>query len=276
MSQVEEGVNIEHLLVEAMHNNSSNLPLHEDPLPSAEEIAGAKAAAAGAAHSTYSAAAVPAAPVKGLGGAGLNLKRKGGGKAGNSSTISAATAPPALLGNNPRAGAAGGGRPAGSNLGASNLSSRAAPVAPAAPSAPAPAATAAAAAAPSVDAAGEGVAGAVGGPEASLSGLPTPDGSRSLEKDDAGVRSFRTALSPDTEDGSLDWESSASNSDEIKAAPATAATATSSNSSWGASISSMLEDFADPSALALCGVVLGACASALLVLGTKAWLNSRQ
>jgi hypothetical protein len=64
---------------------------------------------------------------------------------------------------------------------------------------------------------------------------------------------------------------------EIKAAPATAATATSSSSSsWGASISSMLEDFADPSALALCGVVLGACASALLVLGTKAWLNSRQ
>lgn len=199
MSQVEEGVNIEHLLVEAMHN-SSNLPLHDDPLPSAEEIAGAKAAAAGAAHSTYSAAAVPAAPVKGLGGAGLNLKRKGGGKAGNSSTISAATAPPALLGN-PRGGAAAAGRPAGSNLGASKLSSRAAP---AAPSAPAPAAAAAAAAA------GEGVMGGVGGPESSLSGLPTPDGSRSLGRDAAGVRSFRTALSPDTDDGSLDWESSAS------------------------------------------------------------------
>jgi hypothetical protein len=210
MSQVDEGVNIEHLLVEAMHNNSSSLPLHEDPLPSAEEIAGAKAAAAGAAHSTYSAAAVPAGPVKGLGGAGLNLKRKGG-KAGNSSTISAATAPPALLGNNPRGGgAAAAVRPAGSNLGASNLSSRAGPVTPSAPAAPAPAA---AATAPSVEAAGEGVAGAVGGPEASLSGLPTPDGSRSLAKDDAGVRSFRTTLSPDTEDGSLDWESSASNSE---------------------------------------------------------------
>lgn len=65
---------------------------------------------------------------------------------------------------------------------------------------------------------------------------------------------------------------------DIKAAPATAGSgnASSSNSSWGASISSMLEDFADPSALALCGVVLGACASALLVLGAKAWLNSRQ
>jgi hypothetical protein len=38
----------------------------------------------------------------------------------------------------------------------------------------------------------------------------------------------------------------------------------------------MLEEFAEPSTLALCGVVLGACASALLVLGASAWLKSRQ
>jgi hypothetical protein len=38
----------------------------------------------------------------------------------------------------------------------------------------------------------------------------------------------------------------------------------------------MLEEFAEPSTLALCGVVLGACAGALLVLGASAWLKSRQ
>lgn len=70
---------------------------------------------------------------------------------------------------------------------------------------------------------------------------------------------------------------------EIKAVPTAAPkavgsvnTSGSSSSSWGASISSMLEEFADPSTLAFCGVVLGACASALLVLGASAYLKSRQ
>lgn len=203
MSQVEEGVNIEHLLVEAMHN--MGIPLPEDPLPSAEEIAGAKAAAA-TAHSTCSAAAVPSQPIKGLGGAGLNLKRKGGSKAGNSSTISAATAPPALLGSRPAPSrAAPGGT--GSALGGGPASRAAAPkscVASAslttstAASAP-PAAAAAAAAAEEKD----GVSG--GRAEASMSGVPTSEGDRSMTKDGAGVRSFRTVLTPDSE-GSEEWE----------------------------------------------------------------------
>jgi len=197
MSEVDEKVNIEHLLVEAMHNN---IALPEDPLPTAEEIAGAKAAVA-AAHSTYSAAAVPSQPVKGLGGAGLGLKRKGAGKAGNSSTISAATAPPALLGG-PAGGKAGTGAPRAAGA-ASNLGSRAA----ARPSA-APTAAAAVAAGGGVEAASY---------EPSASGLVTPEGPRQLSKDSSGVRSFRTTVSPDTADGnSSDWESASA--DEVRTA----------------------------------------------------------
>lgn len=189
----DEKVNIEHLLVEAMHNN---IALPEDPLPSAEEIAGAKAAVA-AAHSTYSAAAVPSQPVKGLGGAGLGLKRKGAGKAGNSSTISAATAPPALLGG-PAGGKAATGAPRAAGA-ASNLGSRAAPRPSAAPTAAGGSAAAAAVAAGGFDAASD---------EPSATGLVTPEGPRQLSKDSSGVRSFRTTVSPDTADGdSSDWES---------------------------------------------------------------------
>lgn len=190
MSGVQD-VNMEQLLMD--------IPLPEDPLPSAEEIAGAKAAAAAAAHSVCSAAAVPGQPVKGLGGAGLNLKRsKGGSKAGNSSTISAATAPPALLGR-PTSGRAAAG--VGSNLG-SKPGARAADVAP-------PAAAAGAAAAAGTAAAEGGSSS--GRPSAtSVAGVTTPEGSRSMSKDGAGVRSFRTVLTPgsgdEEEEGGSDWE----------------------------------------------------------------------
>jgi hypothetical protein len=53
-------------------------------------------------------------------------------------------------------------------------------------------------------------------------------------------------------------------------------TAASSSGGWGSSISSMLDDLVDPSTLAVCGVLLGACASALLVLGAGAYIRSRQ
>lgn len=61
---------------------------------------------------------------------------------------------------------------------------------------------------------------------------------------------------------------------DIKAAPSQPPA--SSSAGWGSSISGVLEDFADPSTLAFCGVVLGACATALLVLGANAWLKGRQ
>jgi hypothetical protein len=189
MSAAQEGVNIEHLLM--------NIPLPEDPLPSAEEIAGAKAAAA-AAHSTCSAAAVPSQSVKGLGGAGLNLKRKGG-KAGNSSTISAATAPPALLGR------PAGGAVSNRTAGASNLARKAA-VADAVKS------TVAAVAAAGTETDGQaGTVAEEGGSsdrqQGSLTGVTTPDGGRSLGRDAAGVRSFRTVLTPGSDEGEgSDWE----------------------------------------------------------------------
>lgn len=72
---------------------------------------------------------------------------------------------------------------------------------------------------------------------------------------------------------------------EIKAAPlqgakesvgSSSGDGSSNKGSWGSSISSLLEDFADPSTLAFCGVVLGACATTLLVLGANAWLKSRK
>lgn len=190
MSVAQEGVNLEHLLM--------NIPLPEDPLPSAEEIAGAKAAAA-AAHSTCSAAAVPSQSVKGLGGAGLNLKRKGG-KAGNSSTISAATAPPALLGR-PAGGAVSNRTP-----GVSNLAGKAAAT-------DAVSATTAAAGTEAGTEA-EGQAGTVAEgsssgdrQQGSLTGVTTPDGGRSLGRDAAGVRSFRTVLTPGSDEGEgSDWE----------------------------------------------------------------------
>lgn len=52
--------------------------------------------------------------------------------------------------------------------------------------------------------------------------------------------------------------------------------AASSSGGWGSSISSMLEDFVDPSTLAICGVGLGACGGALLVFGAGAYIRSRQ
>lgn len=202
MSGADETVNIEHLLVEAMKND---MQLPEDPLPSAEEIAGAKAAAAAAAHSTCSAAVGSSPAVRGLGGAGLNLKRKGGSKAGNASTISAATAPPALTGG-PRAAAPSRAAAAAGNASASKLGSNAAT-----PSRAAPAAAAAAAAAENA-AAGVGGARAAGGqPDATLTGLATPDSSsRVLSKDAGGVCSFRTVVSPGTDDDNdegSEWES---------------------------------------------------------------------
>lgn len=59
-------------------------------------------------------------------------------------------------------------------------------------------------------------------------------------------------------------------------AKGSSSTAASSSGGWGISISSMLEDFVDPSTLAVCGVLLGACASALLLLGAGAYIKSRQ
>lgn len=201
----EEKVNIEHLLVEAMHN------MPEDPLPSAEEIAWAKAAAA-TAHSTCS-AAVAAQPVRGLGGAGLGLNRKGRSKAGNSSTISAATAPPALLLNPP--GGRGAAPNSSSKLGRNRPGEPAAPAAAINSSASATTATrnASEAAVAAANAAATNATCGSADPSFSSGGVstPTPDVSRSYNNNSkyaAGVRSFRTALSPDSEaDGSSEWES---------------------------------------------------------------------
>jgi hypothetical protein len=174
----DEPVDIAHLVATAVQQQQQ-----QDPLPTAEEIEAAKqASVAAAAHSTCSAAAVPGQPVKGLGGAGLHPKRGKGGR-GPGSTISAATAPPTLA-------VPGGGVSAAagmSGLGvSSNSSSR-----------------------KEAPAAGSSSAGASFGDEPASSGS---GGSRALpaKKDAAGVRSFKTVVSPSAHDEGSEWESASS------------------------------------------------------------------
>jgi hypothetical protein len=80
------------------------------------------------------------------------------------------------------------------------------------------------------------------------------------------VAAWRALQEPKASLTGADKDISSSSSSSVRTA----------SSSWGGSITSMLEEFVEPSTLALCGVVLGACASALLVLGANAWLKSRQ
>jgi hypothetical protein len=201
----DEQVDIAHLVATAVQQQA----LSDDPLPSPEDIERARLAAAGGAHSTCSAAVGGAKqPVRGLGGAGLSAKRKAGGsKAG--STISAATAPPMLAEGRGRGGAAAGATRGSGGSGRSGLSnsssnrdnnsnnSKGATAA-------APPAAAAAAAAKAPAAAGSG---------GSTRSAPA---SRAFGgKDAAGVRSFRTSVSPEVHDDGSDgaWESAST--DEV-------------------------------------------------------------